>query len=566
MRKTITQIAAAGLLLFAFAGCESFLDTESFTKKNTSNFPTSQDEAEQMITGIYVTMNDLIKDPEAHPFMIYDIASDDRFGGGSTSNKGSQSMDRMLNNKISWLESLWETRYAGIYRANNALETLDNIEVWSDEKIKSRLLAETYFLRAFFYLDLIQIFGEVPLKLTTIPENLPKNSAEEVYAQIGYDLEQAISHFPADPFPQYGNGHASKWSAEALMARVFLFYTGFYNKSALPVAGGGEVSKQEVIAYLEDCITNSGHALVSDQRNIWPYTNIHTGKDYQYVIDNGLVWEGDNCKETLFAMKFANSGVNGYFNRIVEYYGMRKSGASCFPFVPQGYSNGPVNRTLWNDWDNDPDYAGDYRRAGSICDGAVEIPDYAGDNGKEVEKTRLWAKKYLGAGAYEGSNLIQTFGYFYGGENNRQGGLNNDLILIRMADVYLMHSELTETNTYLNKVRQRANLGPVAYSLDAIKKERRYELCFEGLRWNDLRRWGDVQEIVNNQEGVAITNRGVPAQFTFGSFDYMERYNATGGGFWKIPDSQVTLSEGVLEQNPGWDDAYTFNSLPYYSN
>ena len=265
-------------------------------------------------------------------------------------------------------------------------------------------------------------------------------------------------------------------------------------------------------------------------------------------------------------MKFANSGVNGYFNRIVEYYGLRKSGASCFPFVPQGYSNGPVNRTLWNDWDNDPDYAGDYRRAGSICDGAVEIPDYAGDNGKEVEKTRLWAKKYLGAGAYEGSNLIQTFGYFYGGENNRQGGLNNDLILIRLADVYLMHSELTETNTYLNKVRQRANLGPVAYSLDAIKKERRYELCFEGLRWNDLRRWGDVQEIVNNQEGVEITNRGVPAQFTFGSFDYMERYNATGGGFWKIPDSQVTLSEGVLEQNPGWDDAYTFNSLPYYSN
>lgn len=566
MRNKITQIVAAGLLLFAFAACESFLDTESFTKKNTSNFPTTEDEAEQMITGIYATMNDLIRDPEAHPFMIFDIASDDRLGGGSTSNKGSQSMDRLLNNKISWLESLWETRYAGIYRANNALETLDNIEVWSDEKNKSRLLAETHFLRAFFYLDMIQIFGEVPLKLSTEPENLPKSSAEEVYAQIGYDLEQAITLFPADPFPQYGNGHASKWAAEALMARVFLFYTGFYNKSSLPVAGGGEITKQEVIAYLEDCIKNSGHSLVSDQRNLWPYTNIYTGKDYQYVIDNGLVWEGDNSKETLFAMKFANSGENGYFNRIVEYYGMRLSGASCFPFVPQGYSNGPVNTTLWNDWGNDPDYAGDYRRAGSICDGAVEIPDYAGDKGKEVEKTRLWAKKYLGVGAYEGSNLIQTFGYFYGGENNRQRGLNNDLILIRLADVYLMHSELTETNTYLNKVRERANLDPVAYSLEAIKKERRYELCFEGLRWNDLRRWGDVQEIVANQEGVEITNRGVPSKFTFGSFDYMERYNATGGGFWKIPDSQVTLSEGVLEQNPGWDDAYTFESLPYYAN
>jgi hypothetical protein len=74
-----------------------------------------------------------------------------------------------------------------------------------------------------------------------------------------------------------------------------------------------------------------------------------------------------------------------------------------------------------------------------------------------------------------------------------------------------------------------------------------------------------VQEIVTNQEGVGITNRGVPGKYTFGSFNYMERYNATGGGFWKIPDSQITLSEGVLEQNAGWDDAYTFNTLPYYA-
>lgn len=566
MRKIYLQIIAATFLIFAFAGCESFLDTESFTKKNTSNFPTTQDEAEQMITGIYLAMNDLIRDPEEHPFMIYDIASDDRLGGGSTSNVGAQSMDRLLNSKISAFENLWQTRYAGIFRANNALETLDNIETWSDDKVKQRLLAETHFLRAYFYLDLIQIFGEVPLKLSTEPENIPKNSADEVYAQIGYDLEQAIALFPSDPFPQYGNGHASKWAAQALMARTFLFYTGFYSKASLPVAGGGEVTKQQVISYLEDCIANSGHSLVSDQRNLWPYTNVYTAADYDYVSDNGLVWEGDNSKETLFAMKFANSGVNGYFNRIIEYYNMRLTSATSFPFAAQGYSNGPVNTNLWNDWAEDPDYVGDYRRVGSILNEEDEIPNYEGDKTKEVEKTRLWAKKYLGVSAYEGSNLIQTFGYFYGGPNNRQGGLNNDLILIRLADVYLMHSELSQTNTYLNRVRERADLPPVAYSLEAVKKERRYELCFEALRWNDLRRWGDVNKIVENQEGLDITNRGVPGKYTFGSFDYMQRYNATGGGFWKIPDSQITLSEGVLEQNPGWDDSFTFKSLPYYSN
>jgi hypothetical protein len=475
-------------------------------------------------------------------------------------------MDRLLNNKISWLEALWKARYAGIYRANNAIETLDNIQSWSSDKVKSRLLAETHFLRAYFYFDLIQVFGQVPLKLSTVPENLPKNTADEVYEQIAYDLEEAIKLFPNDAFPNYGKGKASKWAAEALMARVYLFYTGFYKKSSLPIAGGGEVTKQRVIGYVEDCINNSGHSLVSDQRNIWPYTNPYTGKDYQYVKDNGLLWEGDNCKETLFAMKFSNSGVNGYFNRIVEYYNPRLSGASCFPFVPQGYSNGPVSTTLWNDWQSDPDYVGDYRRVGSICYEPDEIPNYAGDKTKEVEKTRLWAKKYLGVGAYDGNNLIQTVSYFYGGLNNRQQGLNNDLILIRMADVYLMHSELTETNTYLNKVRERAKLPAVAYSLNAIKKERRFELCFEGLRWNDLRRWGDVQEIVKNQEGVDITNRGVVGKYTFGSTDFMTRYQQTGGGFWKIPDSQVILSEGVLEQNPGWEETYNFNTLPYYAN
>lgn len=145
--------------------------------------------------------------------------------------------------------------------------------------------------------------------------------------------------------------------------------------------------------------------------------------------------------------------------------------------------------------------------------------------------------------------------------------MNNDIILIRYADVLLMHSELTETVSGINQVRARAKLAPrAAYSLDILKKERRYELCFEALRWNDLRRWGDVAVIVENQEGVAITNRGVPAKYTFGSFDFMQRYEATGGGFWKIPDSQVILSEGVLEQNPGWEDTYTFISLPYYAN
>ena len=163
-----------------------------------------------------------------------------------------------------------------------------------------------------------------------------------------------------------------------------------------------------------------------------------------------------------------------------------------------------------------------------------------------------------------------SYGYFYGSENNRQTGLTQSLVWLRFADVLLMHSELTDGKTIyngksgLNAVRERAKLPDLPYSLANLKKERRYELCFEALRWNDLRRWGDVSEKVKNQVGNKITNQGIPGEYAFTN-DFIQRYNETGGGFFKIPEDQVTLSEGVLEQNPGWGDGTNWakGDLPY---
>ena len=95
--------------------------------------------------------------------------------------------------------------------------------------------------------------------------------------------------------------------------------------------------------------------------------------------------------------------------------------------------------------------------------------------------------------------------------------------------------------------------------------ERRYELCFEAIRWNDLRRWGDVAEIVKNQVGNHISNEQATGTYAF-TKDFMQRYTDPGGGFFKIPESQITLSEGVLEQNPGWGDGTNWakGDLPYF--
>ena len=109
------------------AGCDDFLDTESLTKKNTSNFPSNETDAVQMVNGIYSVMNRNIADPEEDPFFIFDIASDDRLGGGSQSNIGAQGVDRLMNAYTDWMKPLWKQRYAGINRANSALETIDNV-------------------------------------------------------------------------------------------------------------------------------------------------------------------------------------------------------------------------------------------------------------------------------------------------------------------------------------------------------------------------------------------------------------------------------------------------------
>ena len=577
MEKKIKYIIASLFCVMLFAACDDFLDTDNLTMKDTSNFPLNETDAYQMVNGIYAVMNRNLADPEEDPFFIFDIASDDRLGGGSQSNIGAQGVDRLMNAYVDWMKPLWQQRYAGINRANNALESIDNVTNWTSETTKKQYLCEIYFLRAWYYFNLAQVFNGVPLVLSTVPQNLPRSTADEVYAQIASDLKNAIEIGPSTKYPDFGEGRVSKWAAEGMMARVWLFYTGFYQKAELPLAEGGSVSKSQVVAWLEDCIQNSGFGLVSDQRNLWPYTNPYTAKDYLYDQENNLNWETDENKESMFAIKMSNKAgwsADDHLrhNRIVEFYGLRKTNESAFPFSVQGYSNGPVCEKLWTDWAEDPDYAGDYRRVGSICDRAVEIPNYPGDKAKEVENTNLLAKKYIGCEAYneDHSGRYLSYAYYYGSENNRQSGLTQSLVWLRFADVLLMHAELSDGKVIyngkngVNAVRQRAGLGDIPYSLANLKKERRYELCFEALRWNDLRRWGDVAEKVKNQVGNKILNQGIAGEYAFTN-DFMQRYKDTGGGFFKIPEDQVTLSEGVLEQNPGWGDGTNWakGDLPY---
>ena len=450
----------------------------------------------------------------------------------------------------------------------------------TDTKLLNQLLGESYFLRAYYYHELAEMFGPVPLITSTTQDtNAPRASEEELYGQMGSDLKNAISLMASDPYNAYmESGHATKWAAEALLARIFLFYTGFYQKDSMPCTDAAAITKADVIGYLEDCIQNSGHDLVGDFRNLWAYTNKYTVGDYAYTTDASgnvltgvdgqpLNWAGNGNKEEVFAIKYCNyyygvpgdDRTRGYSNFYIPFFGMWSinGNGTNFPFG-NGNGWGTVATNLWEEWAvSEP---GDLRREASIAEIATECPDYysTGDTG-QWEDTGYWGKKMMPILAKEevtgqkGANSLfwaawDGFDRVFNDITN-WGGHFNDLVVIRFADVLLMHSELKEDAEGLNRVRARVGLSPVGYSLDNIQKERRHELAFEGTRWADIRRWHIAPEALSAQNGVAMENAGRATVMRDGR--YAERYNATQG-FFPIPQAQIRLSKGVLTQNDGW--------------
>ena len=550
------------ICILLFGGCEDFLDTQNYTKQTTANFPKNVTDAKQILTGIYNTMSLEFTDYISSNFLLSELASDDRLGGGGGDDRTWHALDKLMNYGPSMVAPFWKHRYEGIFRTNMAIETMGLVTDWESQEQRDQLLGEIYFLRGYFYFTLVQVFGEVPLVLRTAPENLPKSPAADIYAQAASDLKTAIEMLPAKPYTSVASGHATKWAAQAMMARMFLFYTGYYDQQTLPLVDGGTISKAQVITWLDDCVANSGHSLVSDARNIWPYTNELTGADYQYVIDNNLKWEGDGSKETVFAVKFStlaawgSSSRTGYSNQVALATTPRDGNGllNTFP-LGRGWGGAPVSPKLWNDWASlEP---GDIRREGSIFD-VTEFDDYIwGDRTNQAEETGYWQKKYAvitvknpaSSTGVHANYTIPMFGF----SGDAYLSNNQDLIVIRLADVLLMQSELKEDAVGLNLVRTRSGLAAKTYSLAAIKQERRFELCFEGQRYYDLMRWGDAADAMNNQIGVPIKNRGVEVVNGMKAFGggYKARYQATGG-FWPIPSPQIDLSNGVLVQNKGW--------------
>lgn len=580
MKKFINILAAAVLGLGGVTSCT--LDAVNYVEKTPENFPVTSSDASQALAGIYQNLNQVCANPQMSFLYLSMLASDDNLGGGGTNDKLMQAMDLLLNYQTDMTHQFWSDRYQGINRANALLEGVENMEL--EESERNQVVGEAKFMRAFFYYELASQYGRVPLVLSTEEAEPSQPAAAALWGQILMDLRDAAATMPA---VRKTDGHVDKYAAEAMLGRAWLFYTGMYGNgddlaaltsttynplSEVALPDGTTLTKNEVIGYIDDCVDNSGYSLVPDYRNLWAYTNRCTVEDYNYTKGKGLKWVEDDAAvnpESMFAIKFNKLAswqtTIGYSNQYALHFGMRggQDYSKTFPFG-QGWGAGPVAPNLVNDWNSAE--SDDMRREASVQN-VKDLPAYTyGGWADFVQETDYYEKKQSPVSAQytnESGALQYTpvFEFLMYGDTGWQNdnlmatGNIHDLVLIRFADVLLMQSELKEDVSGINIVRERAGLDPIgSYSLEALQNERRWELAFEGVRWNDIRRWHIAAAALEKQTNQPVYYLGSSAKNTPHAGGYAARYNATAG-FFKIPETEVSLSNGGLVQNEGWTDA-----------
>ncbi len=579
MMKNIKHIVAVIVLLIV-SGCDdSFLDMTNRYGSNTDTFYKTKADFDAALAGVYNTLYLAGGNVFAEEHITASLLSDIVLAGGGADDQGAKNVDNFVDPNDDTYRDLWVEAYNGIFRANSIIEKIADANLSTDfgseaevEAYKNQVLGESYFMRGFLFFRAAKFFGGMPLiTATTTPRDVPRASFTDTFGQIAADLKQAIDLLPRTSpaaIPASEFGHTNHWVAQAYLARVYLFYTGYMTNmegqatTEFTLPDGGTITKQDVIDELTDCVNNSGFALLSDFRNLWPYSYVNQSAGdttkYPWAHTEGLSWAGQDGfnssvgtgnTEVMFSLRysFADWGwTKGQrtTNRACLFMGLRDN-SNLTPFG-QGWGWGTVHSDFFAQWDND-----DSRKLGSVL--RVGVAE-EGTDGYQPDKgdheTGLFNKKYMHLEYDDGSGdgMKGMFNYIYNWTNtDMQLRHAQDFYYMRFADVLLMLSELTGDAQYMNRVRDRAGLPAVAYSLDALKQERLHELAFEGLRWFDLVRWGDVDDDSKNfyDNEIDVRNTGSPAT-------YKVIYRTETKGLVSIPESEIRLSNGVYQQNPGW--------------
>lgn len=372
MNKMRYNILLAGCFFLGMGvtSCaDSFLDVESKTESTTGTFYKTEKDAYRALIGCYDGWRQTSSAGSIGFYEGSEIMGAECFAaGGNGDGRGLQAVDRFDISQspadLNLYEGDWKNYYAGVYRCNELISREEQIEWAATNSKRSVYMGECHAIRALLYFDMVRLWGNIPLFTTPVNENREPSDAKDVFAVIFEDLKYAAENIPADAYPKanaaMNDGHITKYAAEALLARAYLYYTGYYGSEP------EGVTKADALAAVEDVIASKEFSLVSEFKNLWPAASAGVAEVGDTKTLYGT-YAGDGNSETILAMKFTSSqdyNGNNDGNRWQVMVGMR--GLNAAPYG-KGWGTMSVDPAFVSEFKS-----GDTRRSASIIDWEAE--------------------------------------------------------------------------------------------------------------------------------------------------------------------------------------------------
>jgi len=488
----IYRLIILALLLTVTVGCDDYLDLQPISEETSGNAYETASQIEAALVGAYESF----QSSEYYVWdnlLFQDVRSDNCYAGGDN-----PEIFQLENIDIapthSRLFTHWSNIYNAISKANLVIERVDGInDPLLTEERRSQIKGEAIFLRSYHYFTLVKLWGGVPLITNTITSteaadvNIPRSSAEAVYAQITADLEFAATLLPAS----YGNdasinkARATSGAAHALAAKAY--------------------AQQPNPDY--DAVLNNIQAVESSSASyqLIPYNQLFSGNNY-------------NNAESIIEVQYLGGNEGNFGPQLLLPPSI--SGDSWRKFVTPSVD-------LVNAFDSEGDTV---RKNASILFESVQWVDefWGNSQGTAIPFSYKW-KNANGFASADNTYLIR-----YG-----------DIVLLK-AEALNETNQLQSAITEVNRIRTRAELPDLTDAQSnsqqvlrqTILKERRLELFQEGQRWDDLARYNVLVSTMNNLEEIDLRTGN------------QVNYNMTEAKtLLPIPQQELDRNP-ALEQNP----------------
>ncbi len=404
--------------------------------------------------------------------------------------------------------SRYRTDFAGIAKVNAILDRISAVEF--SDSAKNSILGEALFLRAFYYFDLVQHYGGVPLHLKDVVSIddafLPRATVEEVYEQIITDLSSAIPNLSVvTSFPQ--SGRATKGAGQMLLAYAYM-------SKPQREYGKAEIALRDIL--------QMNYSLLSDYSEVFSPVNKNNGEsifEIQYQ-------EGNTNQQSDFMFSFLPKTTNSMVLTGIPMNVLSRGGWNV-PTEELVASYEPRDKRL-------PASIGiiEGTKVGDAFTYEVQknVVGYTPTPGKTFY---YFIKKFLHPPFPREFNSDDNFPVF------RYAGA-----LLLLAEALVEQGKAADALPYVNQVRSRAGLLPVTVvTAKVVADEMRLELAFENHRDTDLIRTGKAIEV--------LTAHGQDMKSRY-SFIPANSFNITAERLiFPIPYRELQLNSQLV-QNPGY--------------